>query len=124
MPIFGEKEMAMADERPKRVKSELYQLILQGDVDGFNAQRERDEPCDMRGLDFRGQDLRKMDVRGIDFSGSYFRQADLRGLNLSECRLEGASIHGAKVSGVEFPRELSPAEIRMSLDFGTRMRYD
>jgi uncharacterized protein YjbI with pentapeptide repeats len=51
------------------------------------------------------------------------RLADLRGLNMSACCLEGASIHGAKISGVYFPPDLSPEEIRLSLEFGTRMRY-
>lgn len=113
----------MADETPKQVRNELYRLIREDDIKGFNARRSKGETCDMRGLDFRGQDLRRMDAEGIDFSNSYFRQADLRGLNLSTCRLEGASIHGAKISGVYFPKEISPAEIRLSLEFGTRMRY-
>lgn len=113
----------MADETPKQIRNELYQLIRDDNIDAFNARRGKGEACDMRGLDFRGQDLRRMDAGGIDFSNSYFRQADLRGLNLSACRLEGASIHGAKISGVYFPRELSPVEIRLSLEFGTRMRY-
>jgi hypothetical protein len=30
----------------------------------------------------------------------------------------------AKVSGVYFPEELSPEEIRLSLDTGTRLRYE
>ena len=37
---------------------------------------------------------------------------------------EGASLLDAKVSGVYFPDELSPEEIRLSLDHGTRLRYN
>ena len=113
----------MTDETPKQTRNELYRLIREDDIEAFNTRRKEGVCCDMRGLDFRGQDLRRMKADGIDFSNSYFRQADLRGLNLTACRLEGASIHGAKISGVYFPKELSPAEIRLSLEFGTRMRY-
>ena len=49
--------------------------------------------------------------------------SNLRGVDFSEARLEGASIHGAQISGVYFPAELSAAEINLSLEHGTRMRY-
>ena len=102
----------MASQPPHRdTRNILYQLILDEDIEAFNAR------CTAAGK------LRQFKVNGIDFSGCYFRQADLRGLDLSNCRLEGASIHGAKISGVYFPPELSPQEIRLSLDYGTRLRY-
>lgn len=107
----------------KETRNALYHLIIEEDVEGFNARRAQENNCDMRDLDFRSQDLRRFNVEGLDFSGCYFRQADLRGLDLRTCRLEGASIHRAKISGVFFPAELSPGEIRLSLEFGTRMRY-
>jgi uncharacterized protein YjbI with pentapeptide repeats len=114
----------MANLPPQRdTRNKLYQLILDEDIEAFNTRCTGEDCCDFKNLDFRSQDLRQFKVEGIDFSGCYFRQADLRGLDLSTCRLEGASIHGAKISGVYFPPELSPEEIRLSLDYGTRLRY-
>jgi uncharacterized protein YjbI with pentapeptide repeats len=56
-------------------------------------------------------------------SDCYFRQTDLRGIDFSKCRMEGASIHAAHIGGTFFPREIEPAEINLSLNYGTRMRY-
>jgi uncharacterized protein YjbI with pentapeptide repeats len=64
-----------------------------------------------------------MNARGLDFSSAYFRNCDLSGIDFRETNLEGASLLDAKVSGVYFPDELSPEEIRLSLDHGTRLRY-
>ena len=50
------------------------------------------------------------------------RMADLRGLDLSEADLHGASLHEARISGVFFPANLAPEEIRLSVLLGTRMR--
>lgn len=77
----------------------------------------------MSGTDFRALRLCGLNVEGIDFSNSYFRLADLRGLDLRTCNLEGASLHAADISGCYFPKELSPDEIAMSVEQGTRMRY-
>ena len=65
----------------------------------------------------------QMNARGLDFSSAYFRNCDLSGIDFRETNLEGASFLDAKVSGVYFPDELSPEEIRLSLDHGTRLRY-
>ncbi len=114
----------MIDERPKVIPERMYQLIRQGKTDEFNRLRETEkESPDFSGLDFRAIDLRGFDVENIDFSNCYFRQSDLRGLNMKTCIMEGASIHGAHISGTYFPRELSSSEIRLSLQYGTRMRY-
>ncbi len=64
-----------------------------------------------------------MNARGLDFSSAYFRNCDLSGIDFRETNLEGASLLDAKVSGVYFPDELDPEEIRLSLDHGTRLRY-
>jgi uncharacterized protein YjbI with pentapeptide repeats len=50
------------------------------------------------------------------------RMADLRGLDRSEADLHGASRHEARISGVFFPANLAPEEIRLSVLLGTRMR--
>ncbi len=113
----------MNDERPKIISDQIYHLLRDGKIKEFNSRWIAGERCDLRGVDLRGLDLRGMHVEAFDFSNTYFRQADLRGLNLSSCRLEGASIGGANISGTLFPRELSPDEIRLSVEFGTRMRY-
>ena len=63
-------------------------------------------------------------MQGLDFSSAYFRNCDLSGIDFRETNLEGASLLDAKVSGVYFPDELSPEEIRLSLDHGTRLRYN
>jgi hypothetical protein len=47
----------------------------------------------------------------------------LRGIDFSQTCLEGASINGARISGVYFPPELSPEEIVLSIEHGTRLRY-
>ena len=113
----------MSEQAPRReTRNERYQLILEEAFEEFNR-RCKGKGCELEDLDFPSQDLRQVNTEGIDFSGCYFRLADLRGLNMSTCCLEGASIHGAKISGVYFPPDLSPEEIRLSLEFGTRMRY-
>lgn len=101
----------------------LYKLLREGRIKDFNSRRKHGEKTDLRDHDFRGLDLREMDAKGLDLSGCYFRQTDLRGVDLSESRLEGASINAAKISGTLFPRELSAAEITLSLMHGTRLRY-
>lgn len=113
----------MATEVPKISSDALYQLVRNEKFDEFNRRKAAGEKCDLRSHNFRGLDLRKLDFAGMDLSNCYFRQADLRGLNLSSCSLEGASIHDANISGVYFPKELSPDEIEMSRARGTRMRY-
>ena len=115
--------MALASETPKISSAALYQLIRNDKSDDFNRRKLAGEKCDLRGHNFRGLDLRKVDFTGLDLSNAYFRQADMRGLNLSSCRLEGASIHDANISGILFPKELTPDEIQMSHAHGTRMRY-
>jgi hypothetical protein len=120
---LGKKGWDMSEQAPRReTRNDLYQLILEEAFEEFNR-RCKGKNCELKDLDFRSQDLRQVNAERIDFSGCYFRLADLRGLDMSTCCLEGASIHGAKISGVYFPPDLSPEEIRLSLEFGTRMRY-
>jgi uncharacterized protein YjbI with pentapeptide repeats len=114
----------MAEDVKPEIKSDpLYQMLRQEDVDAFNASRDSMDTSQLRSGDYRGRDLRKMNARGLDFSNAYFRNADLSGIDFRETNLEGASLMDAKVSGVYFPVALSPEEIRLSLDHGTRLRY-
>ena len=109
---------------PKFSKDPMYKLLRVDNVKAFNIKREAGQVCDLRNVDLRGLDLRGLNAAGLDFTGSYLRDADLRGVDFSRSRLEGASLRGAKISGALFPAALTAEEIRLSLDFGTRMRYN
>ncbi len=104
-------------------RDSVYQLLRESKVDEANALIASGEPFDFTRADFRSLNLQGLKVEGLDFSGSYFRATDLRGLDMRSCCLEGASLHDALVSGVYFPDQLSPEEIRLSIEQGTRMRY-
>ena len=101
----------------------LYQLLRNENIKAFNEQRANLNTDGLTSGDYRGRDLRDMDAAGLDFSGAYFRSSDLRGIDFRKTNLEGASLIDAKVSGTYFPSALSPDEIRLSLDTGTRLRY-
>lgn len=103
----------------------LYKTLRNENIDAFNAAKARNTelPSFSHG-DFRGLDLRGMDANGLDLSHAYFRGADLRGIDFSHANLEGSSIAGAKISGCLFPIQLHADEIVMSLNHGTRMRYN
>ncbi len=112
----------MKAERPHFTKDPMYQMLRVDDTQGFNLRREQGGSCDLRGVDLRGLDLRGLDADGLDFSGAYFRDSDLRGIDFSSANLEGCSFYGCKISGAYFPADLSPEEIRLSVDLGTRVR--
>lgn len=113
----------MTTKAPEIKNDELYRLLREGKIDEFNQRKANGESCDLSGADFRSVDLTGIDADGLDFSNSYFRMANLRGVDFSNANLEGASIHGAQISGVYFPIEITCAEISLSLEHGTRMRY-
>ena len=102
----------------------LYQLLRNENIDAFNAQRDKLDTGELKSGDYRGRDLRKMNADGLDFSDAYFRNADLSGFVFRNTNLEGASLMDAKLSGCYFPEEISAEEIRLSLNTGTRLRYD
>ncbi|TNF36973.1 MAG: pentapeptide repeat-containing protein [Gammaproteobacteria bacterium] len=111
-------------QQPPLIKDDaMYRLLREGKIAEFNQRRTKGESCDLRGADFRSVDLKGIDAEGLDFSNCYFRMSNLRGIDFSKANLEGASIHGAQISGVFFPPELTPDEIELSLEHGTRMRY-
>ncbi|TVP55195.1 MAG: hypothetical protein EA349_09875 [Halomonadaceae bacterium] len=102
----------------------LYQALRNENIRAFNEARGNagELPsfayCDLRGLDLRG-----LDAQGLDLQQAYFRGSDLRGIDFRDTNLEGASIAGAQISGCYFPASLQADEIVMSLNHGTRMRY-
>ena len=110
--------------KPVIKQDPLYQLLRNEDIDAFNAQRDKLDTGELKSGDYRGRDLRKMNADGLDFSDAYFRNADLSGIDFRNTNLEGASLMDAKLSGCYFPSEISAEEIRLSLDTGTRLRYD
>lgn len=110
--------------KPVIKQDPLYRLLRNEDIKAFNEQRDTLDSSELRSGDYRGRDLRTMNASGLDFSNSYFRNSDLSGIDFRETNLEGASLLDAKVSGTYFPPELSAEEIRLSLDTGTRLRYD
>ncbi|MFN7964378.1 MAG: pentapeptide repeat-containing protein [Acidobacteriota bacterium] len=97
------------------------QLLRQERVDEFNRVAANETP-DLADANLRGCDLRAADLKTADLRGAYLRAADLRGVDLSSAMLDGASIHEAKVSGVLFPADFDAAEIRLSIEYGTRLR--
>lgn len=109
--------------KPVIKQDPLYKLLRNEDVAAFNEARDTMDTSELRSGDYRGRDLRNMNADGLDFSGAYFRNADLSGIDFRNTNLEGASLADAKVSGVYFPKALTAEEIRLSVDFGTRLRY-
>lgn len=107
---------------PRFPDDPAFKLLRAGELDAFHdAIKERDtvdySGCNLRGVDFRHVDLRKFTLRD-----AYLRDTDLRGCDLRHLDLSGASLHNAKISGTYFPYDISPAELRMSLRHGTRLR--
>ena len=109
-------------DKPVIKKDPIYQLLRNEDIKVFNEQRDKLDTSELNNGDYRGRDLRNMNARGLDFSNSYFRNSDLSGIDFRDTNLEGASLLDAKLSGTYFPEQLSAAEIRLSLDTGTRLR--
>ncbi len=109
--------------KPQIKQDPLYQLLRNEDVPAFNKQRQKLDSSQLKGCDYRGLDLRVIEVDGLDFSDAYFRGTDLRGIDFRQCNLRGASLAEAKISGCYFPLEIPAAEITLSLERGTRLRY-
>ncbi|MAA66375.1 MAG: hypothetical protein CL581_16585 [Alteromonadaceae bacterium] len=113
------------EENVRIIDDPLYQTLRNENIDAFNEAKAKISACpSFSHGDFRGLDLRGINVEGMDLSHAYFRGADIRGVDFSKTNMEGASIAGAKISGCLFPTELHADEIVMSLNHGTRMRYN
>ncbi len=106
-------------------KNPLYELLRAENLDEFNKRKQSGENTvgQLCSGDFRGLDLRTLDADGLDLSNAYFRSADLRGIDFRNCNLEGASFCQAHISGCYFAKDLSPEEVRLSVDLGIRVRY-
>ena len=108
---------------PRMSDNPMYLLLRMGDIEEFNRRKAGGEVCDLTACDLSRLDLRNLDVSGLDLRDCYFRSSDLRGLDLRSTNLEGASFAQAFVSGCYLPREISPQEMTMALEHGTRVRY-
>lgn len=97
----------LRDDEPDRFNAEVAALTDRVDL----------SDCDLSNLDLRHANLRRADLRG-----AYMKLADLRGVDLSEALLDGASINRARVGGCFFPRGIHASEIRLSVEYGTRLR--
>ena len=111
-------------ETIRTIDHPLFKALRSENIEAFNQARATiDALPSFAFCDFRGLDLRGMQADNLDFSNAYFRGADLRGIDLRHANLEGASIAGSKISGCYFPQALAADEIVMSLNHGTRLRY-
>lgn len=113
----------MQNTAPQIKDDELYRLLREGKIKEFNSRRANGESCDLTAADFRNVDLTGLNADGLDLSHCYFKMSNLRGIDFTNTLLHGASIHGAQISGVCFPDSLQANEILLSLEHGTRMRY-
>jgi len=96
---------------------------MDGEIEVLNRLLDEVDFIDLSNANLVAADLRGIkDVRKLKLAGSRLRQADLRGLDLSENDLEGVTINGARISGTRFPDSISPEEIRLALEHGTRLR--
>jgi len=107
---------------PRFPDDPAFKCLRAGDIAGYHRAIESRPTVDFTGADLRSTDLRNADLRKVILRDCYLRDADLRGCDLRHMDLSGVSLHGAKLSGTYFPANLAPDEIRMSVDFGTRLR--
>ena len=104
-------------------KNRFHELLRDEKVDTFNKEMDTlDEPVNLENCNLRGVDLRKANLKSANLKDSYFKMADLRGVDMSEAQLNGASFNKARVGGVLFPKNVTSAEIRLSIEYGTRIR--
>lgn len=103
---------------------EIYQAIVNEDVDTFNKICLTHDHFDLSSHSFLSVDFRKFDLSKalFNFDNCYFKSSDLRGQTLSHSSFSGASMHLARVSGVLFPDNVSAQEIELSINKGTRIR--
>ncbi len=109
-------------EFPRLLDDEAFRCLRSGDLDGFGEHIADRQEVDFSNCELKGTDFRRADLSKVILRGSHLREADLRGVDLRHMDLEGCSLIHAKISGTYFPANLSAAEIRMSVECGTRLR--
>ena len=109
--------------QPRFLDNPSFRALRLGDLEEFNRHVAGSKQVDLSNADLRGVDFRGVaEIGKLNVRGAYLRNADLRGLDLRGWDMEGCSLYHAQVSGTFFPVNLSPEEIVMSLEHGTRMR--
>lgn len=104
-------------------KNKFHEMLRDGNITEFNREiTTNKDPVDLENCNFRGVDLRKANLKNANLKNSYFKMSDLRGVDLSEAQLNGASFNKARVGGVLFPKNVTAAEIKLSVDLGIRIR--
>jgi uncharacterized protein YjbI with pentapeptide repeats len=97
-------------------------MLFEENRDAFNKLVSEGKTPLLRNENLASLDLTGFDLRNADLAGAYLSGANLSGLDLSGAKLHGASLKQAKISGCLFPANISAAEIRLSVDLGTRLR--
>jgi len=108
--------------RPQFLDDEAFRCLRSGDYRAFNELAKKRQVIDLSNCDLRTTDFRYVDLSNVVLRGSYLRDADLRGVDLYHLDLSGCSLHNAKISGTYFPPNITAEEIRLSHEFGTRLR--
>lgn len=104
-------------------KNKFHSYVRDEEYEKFNSElKTLDGPVDLESCDISNLDLRQFNLKHANLKNSYLKHADLRGVDLSEAQMEGASINQARISGAYFPRNISAAEIQLSVEHGTRIR--
>ena len=98
-------------------------LFYEENREKFNELAAQGKIPHLQNQNLANLDLRWYDLSNMDLSGSYMRGANLSGMDLRGANLSGVSLKDAKVSGCYFPQDLPAEEIRLSLEFGTRVRH-
>ncbi len=97
-------------------------ILFEENREAFNRAVASGQVADFSNQNLSDLDLTGFDLRNANLSGAYLRGANLNGQDLSNAQMHGASLKQAKVSGCLFPADISAAEIRLSIDLGTRLR--
>jgi uncharacterized protein YjbI with pentapeptide repeats len=108
--------------KPRFLDDEAYKSLRAGELDTFHRITNGRKMVDFTGADLRGVDFRGVDVNKIILRDAYLRDADFRGADLRQVDFEGASIHNTRIAGAYFPENLTPTEIQLSMQHGTRLR--
>jgi uncharacterized protein YjbI with pentapeptide repeats len=104
-------------------KNRFHGYLRDGEFERFNSEvAALKERVDLAGCDLSNLDLRQANLHRADLRNSYLKLSDLRGSDLSEAQLDGASFNRARISGAYFPSAFHASEIRLSVEYGTRMR--
>jgi len=104
-------------------KNKFHEYLRDGDIAAFNREVALlTAPVDLENCDLSNLDLRGADLRSANLKNSYLKLADLRGVDLSQAQMSGASINRAHISGAYFPKNIHASEIRLSVEYGTRLR--